>query len=383
LTSGNMFPVGITTLEFTATDESGNTAVCTFDVEVLDYPFPANIALDTISLCDENSSVIDADSVYYGIGEWTISSGAGAFNNQFAYTTGVNNIGVGTNVYVWTVTTPSCGSASDSIIVINSQQDINASTQDFTYSCVDPDVVLQANVPLYGVGTWTTDGNGVIADINSANTTSTLVDNGWQNFIWTITSGACPATSDTLQVFSMQRPVINEADTAVCLENDLLVLSASPPSVDQTSTWSTYLGSATIDQQDQPITDVDNFGLGLNTIVYTIMNPLCGELSDTIHVVGSLCDGFDPIIPTVITPGNLDGKNDVFTIDFLTVMYPTCHVVIFNRWGSVVYESTGYDEPWNGTSLKGEVLPMGTYFYRIELNDTNQEILTGDISIVN
>ncbi|NRA11666.1 MAG: HYR domain-containing protein [Crocinitomicaceae bacterium] len=382
LTSGSTFPVGITTLEFTATDESGNIAMCSFDIEILDFPSSANIVDDTISLCDQNSAVLNADSLTSGTGLWEVSSGVGAFNNQFTYTTGVNNIAYGTNVYTWTVSSASCGSLVDSVIVINSQQDLQASTQDLFYSCMDADVALMSNVPLYGIGTWTTDGNGIIDDINSANTSSTLVDNGWQNFIWTITSGACPSSADTLQVFSMQSPIIGQSDTAVCLENDLLLFTATSPSIYQTSAWSVIGGTVSLDTPDNFMTDAEYFGLGTNTIIYTLMNPTCGEISDTIQVVGSLCDGFDPIIPTVITPGNIDGKNDVFTIDFLSTMHPNCSVVIFNRWGSVVFKSKGYDKPWDGT-FKGEYLPMGTYFYKIDLNDTDQTVLTGDISIIN
>ena len=381
-TSGSTFPVGTTTLEYTATDISGNTALCTFNVEILDYPSPAVIAIDTILICDQTSAVLDADALVSGTGIWTVGSGQGSFNNQFANSTGVNNIGVGTNVYLWTVSSASCGTLVDSITIINSELDLDASTQDFFYACMDADIVLLANAPLYGVGTWTTDGNGVIAAVNSASTTSTLADNGWQNFIWTITNGSCPASADTLQVYSMQSPVINEADTSICLENDLLVFSGTPSGDDQTSLWSTVSGGALITDPDSTITDVYSFALGHNYIAYTISNDQCGSLSDTIHVVGTLCDGFNPIIPTVITPANLDGKNDVFTIDFLSASYPDCHVVIFNRWGSIVFESIGYDEPWNG-QFHNEYLPMGTYFYKIELNDSNDQILKGEISIIN
>lgn len=381
-TSGSNFPVGITVLEYTVTDGSGNSTQCTFNVQILDYPSPAIISEDTISLCDQNSLVLDADPLVSGSGLWTVSTGQGSFNNQFANSTGINNISIGTNIYVWTVSSPTCGTLVDSIFVINSQQDLPASTQDIIYACADLNVVLQSNIPLYGIGTWTTDGNGVISDINSANTTSILVDNGWQNFIWTITSGSCLASSDTLAVFSMQKPVINESDTAVCLENDLLVFSATSPSLDQTSLWSTPNATIVISDINLSNTSVSNFGIGTNTIIYTLMNSNCGEFTDTVTVIGSLCNGFQPIIPTVITPGNLDGKNDVLTIDFLNVMYPECHVVIFNRWGSVVYESVGYNEPWNG-QFKGESLPMGTYFYKIELNDPDETLLKGDISIIN
>ena len=93
-----------------------------------------------------------------------------------------------------------------------------------------------------------------------------------------------------------------------------------------------------------------------------------------------MCDGFTPEFPTVITP-NLDGKNDIFVIDYLDQLYPECRVTVFNRWGSVVYESVGYEDPWNGT-FKGEELPMGTYFYKIELNDDKATVYNGTISII-
>ena len=87
------------------------------------------------------------------------------------------------------------------------------------------------------------------------------------------------------------------------------------------------------------------------------------------------------IFPTVITP-NFDGRNDLFVIQYLELIYPDCHVTIFNRWGSVVYESVGYADPWDGTNLNGEALPLGTYFYRIELNDDEGTVYNGDISII-
>ena len=40
LTSGDLFPLGTTTLEYTATDASGNTSVCTFDIIVEDNEAP-------------------------------------------------------------------------------------------------------------------------------------------------------------------------------------------------------------------------------------------------------------------------------------------------------------------------------------------------------
>ncbi len=380
LSSGTTFPVGVTTLEYTAVDSSGNMQTCTFNIEILDYPSPAIIADDTLFLCDEAGTLVTADPITSGTGEWTVFSGQGNFNNQFANSTGVNNIGIGTNVYVWTVSSASCGTLSDTLVVINDELDLPASTQSLINACQDDSVLLQANVPLYGVGTWTTNGTGVIDDINSASTYSS-VGEGWQEFVWTITNGSCPATSDTLFVFVTTSISIDQEDTLVCLENDLITLSGTPPAQGETSSWSVISGGATLTDPNAPITNAYDFDIGGTLILYTISHPVCESVYDTISISGNLCDGFDPIIPTVITPGNIDGKNDEFVIDFLDDLYPDCRVVIFNRWGSIVYESTGYSDPWDGT-YKGEYLPMGTYFYRVDLNDGSGEVLKGDISII-
>lgn len=381
LTSGMNFPIGNTVLEYTVLDSSGNSQVCSFSVEILDFPSNANIDVDTIWLCDESSTVLNADAITSGTGLWTLISGQGNFNNQFANSTGVNNLDYGFNVFEWEVSSASCGTLSDTIVVFNSQQDIQASTQDTIYSCSDSSVILLANTPLFGVGTWSTNNGGIITNINSPNTSSTLAGSGWFDFIWTISNSSCPLNSDTLRVLSMQNPTIFQNDTVVCIESDLVTLSASIPFVGQTVNWDVISGSGTVSSPNTVTTDVFDFGIGNSLVMYSVSHPACPTLTDTIVVTASLCSDFDPVIPTVFTPGNFDGKNDVFAIDFLANVYPECYVVIFNRWGSVVYESIGYDIPWDGKH-KGEDLPMGTYFYRIELNDGNGEVLKGDISII-
>lgn len=380
LSSGMTFPIGITTLEYTAVDSSGNIATCTFDVEILEYPSPANIQEDTIYLCGQNSTIVNADPITSGSGLWTLDAGQGTFNNQFTNSTGVNGIAIGTNVYIWTVSTASCGTLSDTLVVINTQQDVQASTQDTLYACNDPLVILQSNTPLYGTGTWSTSANANISDVNSSNTTATLITSGWQDFVWTIDNFGCPSTSDTLHVLANLNPYIFTSDTSLCLESSTLTIIGSSPSAGQTTAWSVGTGEAAITYADSSVAVISSIGFGNNWIIYSAMSEGCPTVSDTLLIIGTLCDGYDPILPTVITP-NFDGKNDLFEIAYLEQLYPECVVTIFNRWGSVVFESVGYEDAWDGT-YKGEPLPMGTYFYRVELNDEDNTILQGDISII-
>jgi len=380
LSSGMIFPIGLTTLEYIAVDSSGNQQSCQFTVEVLDYPSIATIIPDSLFFCEQNGVVIESVPATSGTGEWTVLNGQGVFNNQFANLTGVNNIATGVNTYIWTISSASCGFTSDTLVVVNAQQDIQASTQDTLYACNAASIDLIANSPLFGTGTWSTSGSGTIANVNSSVTTSGF-SNGWQDFIWTISNPGCPSTADTLAVFGLLQPEITTNDTLVCLENDEIELSANGQASGQGATWSVVSGSATISDFAANPTSAANFLYGITHIVYSVTHPMCLTQTDTVVISGTLCDEFEPVIPTVFTPGNLDGSNDVFTVDFLSIVYPECTVIIFNRWGSVVFESIGYDEPWDGT-FKGEALPMGTYFYQIDLNDGSGKQLKGDISII-
>ena len=69
-------------------------------------------------------------------------------------------------------------------------------------------------------------------------------------------------------------------------------------------------------------------------------------------------------MPNVFSP-NKDGINDVWQIDNLE-LYPSHRLQIFNRYGQVLYETSSYTKPWDGT-YKGKDLPVGTYYYIIEL----------------
>jgi CHU_C Type IX secretion signal domain/SprB repeat/Cohesin domain len=83
-------------------------------------------------------------------------------------------------------------------------------------------------------------------------------------------------------------------------------------------------------------------------------------------------DGCLEISP-VITPGNQDGKNDVLFITCIEAT-PINRVEVFNQFGQVVFDQTGYinndvTKSWSGLTKRGQALPEGVYF--IVLTYTN------------
>ena len=65
------------------------------------------------------------------------------------------------------------------------------------------------------------------------------------------------------------------------------------------------------------------------------------------------------IVPNVFTP-NGDSVNDYFTPVSLNIN--TYNILIYNRWGGLVYENNTLESNWNGT-YKGEPCAIGVYFY--------------------
>ncbi|WP_266368748.1 gliding motility-associated C-terminal domain-containing protein [Tellurirhabdus rosea] len=68
-------------------------------------------------------------------------------------------------------------------------------------------------------------------------------------------------------------------------------------------------------------------------------------------------DGFSP---------NGDGSNDLFVIKNLGML--KAELQIFDRAGTVLYDSRDYQNDWSGQTARGLISP-GTYFYTLKLSD--------------
>ena len=93
--------------------------------------------------------------------------------------------------------------------------------------------------------------------------------------------------------------------------------------------------------------------------------------SSSVSVAVASPENISLFTPNTITP-NGDGFNDRLEIKGLE-KYPSNKLVIFNRWGNIVYEKIGYqsdEERWKG-EFSGQPLPSGIYFYHIKAS--NQE----------
>lgn len=113
-----------------------------------------------------------------------------------------------------------------------------------------------------------------------------------------------------------------------------------------------------------------------NQMVYgRIENGVCYEVYPLLLV----SENCDIIIPQAISPNN-DGLNDVFQIQNLYGIHLNHSLKIFNRYGICVFEGND-NRKWDGTSKDGDLVPVGTYFYVLKLNNDENDVFTGWIYI--
>lgn len=146
---------------------------------------------------------------------------------------------------------------------------------------------------------------------------------------------------------------------------------------DYANAWSWDFGNGDTSTFQDPTTVY--FANGSYDVTLYATGPLgCVDSTTTTIEINTVTTEINQLIPNAISP-NGDGKNDVWKLEFINYVNPEAQVIVFNRWGQTLYESTGYSEPWDGT-FEGEPVPEGTYFYIIKISD--EEIYEGSILVL-
>lgn len=80
-----------------------------------------------------------------------------------------------------------------------------------------------------------------------------------------------------------------------------------------------------------------------------------------------ICLNQEPVIwiPNAFVVG---GHNNTFRPVISFANFDTYRLIIFSRWGDVVYDTTDFDAPWNGM-FQDSTVPQGSYVYFITIKD--------------
>ena len=303
--------------------EVNNGACTNSDTINVSYNAPplVNLGNDT-SVCNGQNVFLDASSSN-GLYLWS--------NNSTSATLNVTQPGV-----YWVDVTNDCGTSRDSI------------------------VVSYTPLPIVNLGNDTTlcNGQSLLLDATLSNVSYAWQDNATtstfnvsqQGVYWVDVTNKCGTTRDSIVISYTPLPVVDLGnDTVLCLGENVVLNGTFP-----TATYWWQDGSS------NPTFEVSDLG------VYWVRVVAKGCVGfDTILVEEGDCE-YTIIIPNVFSPNN-DGHNELFKV--LTYRDEPFSMLIYNRWGQKLYETTQLNDGWDGRTTAGRKSPEGTYFYIIHFGE--------------
>jgi len=117
------------------------------------------------------------------------------------------------------------------------------------------------------------------------------------------------------------------------------------------------------------------FPLGTTMVIYTAVDEAGNQQTCSFTIEISVEVLLEEIEVYKAFSPNGDGINDLWIIGRIG-QHPENSVVIFDRWGSIIYEAEGYNNEnivWNGSGNSNrwsarDIAPAGTYYYNIKIH---------------
>jgi len=305
------------------------TSSCGVATDTIDVSFiaPQTVFLgNDTTLCTGQSLLLDAttsNSTY----SWQDNTTASTFN-----ITGAGVFWVDVNTY--------CGLITDSLqVYFNITPFVDLGND--TSLCEGEPILLDAFV-LTATYQW------------QDNSTASTFSPSNSGLYWVTASTPCGLDADSIQIEFIPPPTVDLGNDTTLCPGDLLTLDAT--GIDVTYLWQNGATSPTF------FVDIDGY--------YTVqVTGDCGTATDQINVLQANC-GCELFIPNAFTP-NGDQVNDIFTPvgDCLIEDY---ELLIFDRWGGVVFGSEDPAIVWDGRS-SGNEIPIGVYAYKVRYKPIGEE----------
>ncbi|MFT4682507.1 MAG: gliding motility-associated-like protein [Yoonia sp.] len=323
-------------------------------------------------------------------------NGSNNFGNPSTYewTTADGTIlsgGNGTNVVIADAGT------YDLLVTFDEQCDATTSidvTADFTAFEAGIEVegeinCIQTEVPLIGstdgidfLFEWDTQNGGSIGTIDNLNAVATSSGTYLLTIINPETGCESEASVNVTSNTSVPNIAIGIADSLSCENLTVEILGTFIDDENNSSIqWTTPDGTLVsgTNMLEPTVSDTGTYTI---TVTYNFNGCSSSASMEVFASEDQSLDVSSLSFPNIFTP-NADGKNDVFKpfladdTEFNILKYmPSYDLLIYNRWGGLIYESTGVGKQWDGKT-NGEELSPGVYYFIV-----NYEITCGTAGTV-
>ena len=341
--------------------------------------------------CGDDSVVLDGSGSSAGpniIYLWEVVSGVLDPNTTTLQSAIANDVGE----YMLTVTDTLNGCTATAVVDVISVIDFDPATASIMGDACEISAILEGNLPEGTTGVWTTNSTATIQDPMAEITPVDNMPAGLNTFTWTLSAPDCPDYSSvTIEQPVEEIPVANNDlfDINEPLDSfsiDVLSNDLTTPGYTISIIGGPEFGSIS-DLKDGEFTYyLDPIFNGQIIIDYVICNDVCPDLCDTafVQIDIEFEVELEDEVPNGITP-NGDGVNDQLVFDILLIdpdAREQSEIIIFNRWGDIVYTDAPYDNDWAGTNQDGGELPSGTYYYVLRMDLGDGQIIKGHVTIM-
>jgi gliding motility-associated-like protein len=204
------------------------------------------------------------------------------------------------------------------------------------------------------------------------------------NFSFTTTDG-CPVDttfSDSIEVY--QLPVADftfSPTTPTLVESTINFANTSVGGNTYNWTFDTFGAS---NEENPKVVFPGDDPKTYNICLQVIEQQTGGACQDKICKQIKISEDFSIFVPNAFTPGSGDNYNKVFLPQLNGFDEQSYTLLIFNRWGELLFESHDASVGWDGT-YGGKLVQDGTYIWKINVKfDTSddKEELTGHVTVL-
>jgi gliding motility-associated-like protein len=269
--------------------------------------------------------------------------------------------------------TDDCGSPSvtDTIRVsVNPLPDVEWSVRDTLEGCAPYSNLLTNETPNAQSVSWK-----IGDEITASGFTAEIIDlpAGEYDITMEVTStDGCVNTKTSSSYFNViQNPIAEFSMTPNPTTIFNTMIQFQDQSTDDVVEWDWDFASLGSSQEQSPVFQMPVEGdSGTYPITLTVENAegCTDEVTKTLRVGAE----FNLYVPNSFTP-NGDGLNDIFKAEAIGVNPDRFSMIIFNRWGEVVFQSNTLNIGWRGTVDGGNPAPAGSYVWKITANDITDE----------
>lgn len=332
------------------------------------FDMPISDAGDDASYCDTIAITLDGnDPAGSSEGIWSQFDGvATIFEDETVPSTNVIGMAIGTYTYVWTVSNGTCPSVSDTIDITILPYPNPGIMANRTEGCAPLEVAFTNVSEPTGDDCYWEFGDGSFSE-ECGDLVHTFGP-GTYDITLTVTSEGC-TSSLTLEdlIYVSPVPVADFIPLPTTIDITNTTVDFRNTSINGTTYYWDFGDGSGGSGEFEPSHTYPEVIDGVYDVSLIVTNDL--GCADTVYGRVAYQDLLIFYVPNAVTVDNT-GFNDTFKPVFTSRVDPAdFHMMIFNRWGEMLFETYDLNEGWD-CIYNGVVVQDGVYVWKIDFGDT-------------